>query len=56
MATTTQTRTGTCMTHGSVNAERLLPKLRFPFVVTAAMRYFAKRKPFRCPECGSPVT
>lgn len=56
MATTTETRTGTCVTHGAVQAERQLPKLTFPFVVTGAMRYLAKRKPFRCPECGSPTT
>jgi hypothetical protein len=56
MATTTESRTGTCRTHGIVQAERQLPKLTFPFVVTAPMRYLAKRKPFRCPECGSPVT
>ena len=55
MTTTTQTRTGTCSTHGTVKAERPLPKLTFPFIVTAPMRYLAKRKPFRCPECGSPV-
>ena len=56
MATTTETRTGTCTTHGTVQAERQLPKLTFPFFVTAPLRYLAKRKPFHCPECGSPVT
>jgi hypothetical protein len=58
MATTTetQTQTGTCATHGAVQAERQLPKLTFPFLITAPMRYVAKRKPYRCPECGTPVT
>ena len=56
MATTTERRTGTCSTHGTFEAERLLPKLTFPFIVTGSMRYLAKRKPFRCPECGSAVT
>jgi hypothetical protein len=56
MATITETQTGTCETHGPVQAERRLPKLTFPFLVTAPMRYLAKRKPFRCPDCGSPVT
>ncbi|HKD93120.1 MAG TPA: hypothetical protein VKB43_00220 [Gaiellaceae bacterium] len=56
MATTTETQTGTCATHGSVQAERQLPKLTFPFLITAPMRYFARRKPYRCPDCGSPVT
>lgn len=55
MATTTETRTGSCATHGKVQAERQLPQLTFPFIITASMRYFAKRKPFRCPECGSPI-
>ena len=31
MATTTETRTGTCSTHGTVETERPLPKLTFPF-------------------------
>jgi hypothetical protein len=56
MATTTDKRTGTCARDGTVQAERQLPKLTFPFLITAPMRYFAERKPFRCPECGSPVT
>jgi len=56
MATTTETRTGTCETHGAVLAERQLPTLTFPFLITAPMRYLAKRKPFHCPECGSAVT
>jgi hypothetical protein len=56
MATTTEMRTGTCTQHGTVEAERQLPKLTFPVLVTGTMRYFAKRKPFRCPECGAVVT
>ncbi len=56
MATITETRTATCPTHGSVLAERRIPKLTFPFLVTAAMRYLAKRKPFRCPDCGAAVS
>jgi hypothetical protein len=56
MDTTTETRTGTCALHGGVQAERELPQLAFPILVTGPKRYFAKRKPFRCPECGSPVT
>ncbi len=56
MASTIETQTGTCATHGTVNAQRPLPSLTFPFIVTAGMRFVARRKPFRCPECGSPVT
>jgi hypothetical protein len=55
MATITERQTATCPTHGRVEAERRLPKLTFPFLVTAPMRYMARRKPFRCPECGAPV-
>ena len=55
MATSIETRTGNCATHGTVQAERRLPQLAFPFIITASMRYFAQRKPFRCPECGSPI-
>jgi hypothetical protein len=56
MPSETESRTGTCSTHGTVQAERLLPKLTFPFLITAPKRYFAKQKPYRCPECGSDVT
>jgi hypothetical protein len=55
-ANVTGTRTGTCSTHGLVEAERRLPKLTFLFIVTGSTRSLVKRKPFRCPECGSPVT
>jgi hypothetical protein len=48
-------RTGTCDTHGSVEGTRELPKLRFPFVVYAVLRALAKRRPYRCPTCGSPL-
>jgi hypothetical protein len=56
MPTDNETRAGTCSTHGTVQAERQLPKLTFPFLITAPKRYLAKRKPYRCPECGSNVT
>jgi hypothetical protein len=55
MSTTLQTRSGTCPTHGRVQAERQLPRISFPFVVTAVLRFFALRRPFRCPECGAVV-
>lgn len=55
MSSTIETRTGTCPEHGTVQAERRLPGLTFPFIVTALLRSFAKRKPFRCPDCGAPV-
>lgn len=56
MASQTQTKMGTCPTHGTVQAERQVPKLTFPFLVTGPMRWFAQRKPYRCPECGAEVS
>jgi hypothetical protein len=56
MSTTLETKSGLCPTHGAVQAERHIPKIAFPFVITAAMRFFAMRRPFRCPECGAAVT
>ncbi len=55
MAKETQTTTGTCPTHGTVEATRDLPRVTFPPIYTAIKRSLAKRRPFRCPECGKPV-
>jgi hypothetical protein len=51
-----ETRAGTCPNHGTVQATRTVPRPSFPFVVYAVRRLLAARKPFRCPDCGSPVT
>ena len=56
MAAETQTRTGECPNHGTVEATRQMPKPSFPFVVYAVRKYLAGKQPYRCPECGSPVT
>ena len=56
MATETQTRTGTCLTHGTVEATREMPRPGFPFVVFAIRRLVASRRPYRCPTCGAAVT
>jgi hypothetical protein len=56
MANETQTRKGTCPTHGTVDATREVPRVGFPFVVYAVRRWIASRRPFRCPTCGAPVT
>jgi hypothetical protein len=56
MATETQTKTGNCPTHGSVEATRELPRPSFPFVLYAVRRLIASRRPYRCPTCGTPVT
>ena len=56
MASETQTRTGTCPTHGTVEATRELPKPSFPFFVYAVRRLVANRRPYLCPTCGAEVT
>jgi hypothetical protein len=52
----TQTRQGTCPTHGRVAAVREVPKLKFPFVISGAARGVAALRPFRCRECGAKVS
>jgi hypothetical protein len=52
----TRTRQGTCPTHGRVTAEKQVPKLKFPIVVTGIARGAAACRPYRCPECGAKVT
>ena len=56
MATETQTRTGTCPTHGTVEATREMPKPSFPFLFYAVRHLLAGNKPYRCPTCGTSVT
>lgn len=56
MADKTETRTGTCPTHGVVFAERRMPRPSFPFIIYAVRRMIATTRPFRCPECGAAVT
>jgi hypothetical protein len=56
MATEVETQTARCATHGTVEATREIPKMGFPFIVYAMLRARAKRRPFRCPDCGEPVT
>ena len=51
-----QTRSGSCPTHGAVEGTREVPGSGFPFVVNAVRRYMARKKPYRCPTCGAPVT
>jgi hypothetical protein len=51
-----EVRSGTCATHGSVEATREIPRMGFPFAVFAVRRWVARRKPFVCPECEQPVT
>ncbi len=51
-----QTKTGVCPDHGTVEATREIPGSGFPFVVNAVRRLLAKRQPYRCPQCRTPVT
>ena len=37
MATEVQTQTGQCMTHGTIQATREIPKMGFPFIVHLQM-------------------
>jgi hypothetical protein len=55
MAAETETQTGQCSTHGTVQATREIPGWGFPFVLYAILRSRAKHKPFLCPECGAAV-
>jgi hypothetical protein len=55
MAKEVQTHAGRCSTHGTVEATREVPEMGFPFVVYASWRAVARRRPFRCPECGAAV-
>jgi hypothetical protein len=55
MARETQTTTGTCPTHGTVEATREIPRMSFPFIVNLVRRSLAKRRPYHCPECGVEV-
>jgi hypothetical protein len=55
MATETETITGDCPTHGIVEATRDIPEMAFPPLITAVRRAVARRRPYRCPICGTPV-
>jgi hypothetical protein len=49
----TRTRSGACPAHGAVSAEKQVPKLKFPFVITGLARWLALARAYRCPECGA---
>lgn len=56
MANDVQTRKGNCPTHGTVEATREIPRSGFPYLINAARRFIAQRRPYHCPTCGAPVT
>jgi hypothetical protein len=49
----TRTCAGSCPTHGAVSAEKKVPRLKFPFVITGLARGLARARPYRCPQCGA---
>jgi hypothetical protein len=51
----TRSRHGTCPTHGEVTAQKQVPKLKFPIVVTGIARGAAAIRPYRCSDCGAKV-
>jgi hypothetical protein len=56
VANQTETALGDCPTHGEVEGTRDIPRITFPPIYTAIRRAIAKRRPFRCPVCGSAVS
>ena len=56
MAAEVQTRQGTCPTHGSVQGTRQIPRITFPWLITAVVRAVAMRRPYLCPQCGEHVS
>jgi len=56
LETETRTRPGTCPEHGPVGAVKEVPKLHFPFMITAPARGLAALRPYRCPACGARVS
>jgi hypothetical protein len=55
MAKEVETQAGRCQSHGTVQGTREIPGMGFPFVYFAIARSLARRRPFKCPECGEPV-
>jgi hypothetical protein len=53
--TETRTRPARCPSHGPVTAEKEVPRLKFPFVITGLWRGLAAWRPYRCPTCGAKV-
>lgn len=56
LKTETRTRQGTCPEHGHVRAVKDVPKIQFPFMITAPARGLATLRPYQCPSCGAKVS
>jgi hypothetical protein len=39
-----------------VKAEKQLPKLKFPFIITGVARGLAAARRYHCPACGAKTT
>ena len=52
----TRIRPSTCPTHGEVKAEKRLPKLKVPFIITGVARGLAAARAYHCPACGAKTT
>jgi predicted RNA-binding Zn-ribbon protein involved in translation (DUF1610 family) len=55
MAKETETCSGVCPTHGTVEATREIPRAGFPFIINAVRRSRTRKQPYRCPTCGAEV-
>ena len=55
MATEMQTQSGRCPIHGDLDGVRHMPTSGFPWIYHAVRRMMARRRPFRCPNCGEPI-
>src|SRR5438132_4632114 len=45
----------TTLFRSTVEATREIPRVTFPPIITAVRRALAKRRPYRCPNCGAEV-
>jgi hypothetical protein len=53
--TTTKTKSGTCPTHGMVQATRAVPAFAAPGLFWLFQYLAATRRPYLCPQCGQAV-
>jgi hypothetical protein len=60
MATRIETAQGCCPQHGTVEGQRVLPKLTVPLPISLISYLVraraAKREPFTCPQCERALT
>ncbi len=49
-------RRGRCPDHGTVEATKEVPKIRFPFFLYGTLRLLSSFRPYSCPDCGAKVS